>query len=50
MRAKIPSSIIADTTNCQTTYYVGDYFNSTGLVVTAYFSDETSQVVTNYGF
>ena len=39
-------SITLDTTNVQTTFTVGDSFNYTNLVVTAHYSDSSSEVVT----
>lgn len=32
----------------RTSYYVGDLFDPTGMEVTAHYSDDTSEVVTNY--
>ena len=40
------SSITLDTTNVQTTFSVGDTFNYTGLVVTAYYTDGSDKTVT----
>lgn len=44
--SKTLSSISLDTTNVQTTFTVGDTFNYDNLVVTAHFSDSSTQVVT----
>ena len=38
--------IEVNTTNVKTTFWQGETFNSTGLVVTAYYTDETSTIVT----
>ena len=38
--------IEVNTTNVKTTFWQGETFNSTGLVVTAYYTDETSTTVT----
>ena len=38
--------IEVNTTNVKTTFWQGEPFNSTGLVVTAYYTDETSTTVT----
>lgn len=43
---KVLSSISLDTSNVQTTFTIGDTFNSTGLVVTANYSNADSEVVT----
>jgi len=43
---KTLSSISLDTTNVQKTFTMGDTFNYTGLVVTAHFSNLTSETVT----
>ena len=42
------TTITVDYTNAQTTFTVGDTFSSEGLVVTAHYSDGTSEDVTNY--
>lgn len=40
------TSISLDTTNVQKTFNVGDTFNYSGLVVTAHYDDDSSEVVT----
>jgi hypothetical protein len=41
-------SSISVTGPTKTTYYVGDAFNTTGLSVTAHYSDSTTAIVTSY--
>lgn len=41
-------SITLNAENVKTEYFVGDSFNNTGLVVTANYEDETTQIATNY--
>lgn len=42
------SSISLNTENAKTEYFVGDKFDRNGLVVTAKYEDETTQIATNY--
>ncbi|MBO6280566.1 MAG: endonuclease [Bacilli bacterium] len=43
-------SYITATNPTTTEYYVGETFDPTGMVVTAYFNDDTSEEVTNYSY
>jgi rhamnogalacturonan endolyase len=42
------TDIELDTTNAKTTYYVGDEFDKTGLVVTGKYSDAADKALTDY--
>ncbi len=44
--SRVLSSISLNTSNVQTEFYVGDTFDYSGLVTTAYFEDQTEDIVT----
>ena len=46
----ITSGIAVTTQPTKTTYFIGEAFDPTGMVVTAYYTDETSRAVTGYTY
>ena len=48
LTSKFLSGIELDTTLAKTEYYIGDTFTYDGLVVTAYYDDETEEIIDTY--